>query len=205
VKAKIIFFGTLLVFVGMGVWQWGWDTAWLERWISVHPVLGAGIYVALLAAAVVLLPFSSLALLPLAIQSYGLVLTALLSAAGWWIGCLMAFQAARIGRRYLERVTSLQAVDHLEEKIPHDVGFGGIVVLRLILPVDAVSFALGLLKHLRFSTYALASLLGILPFAFVWSYAGGELGAGRFLSFALAMAAMVVIVLLVRRLWKRHR
>ncbi|TAK83545.1 MAG: hypothetical protein EPO20_18040 [Betaproteobacteria bacterium] len=68
----------------------------------------------------------------------------------------------------------------------------------MILPVDIVSFALGLLKELRFSTYAIGSLIGILPFAFVWSYAGGELGAGRFLTFAA--------VLVIRRLWSaRHR
>lgn len=118
-------------------------------------------------------------MLPLATRSYGVVPTALLSAAGWWAGCLIAFQIARFGRRYLERVTSLEAVDRFEEKVPADIGFGGIVVLRMILPVDLVSFALGLFKRLRFLTYAAASLIGILPFAFVWSYAGGELGAGR--------------------------
>lgn len=147
--------------------------SWLETWIGQHPVLGAGIYVVLVTASVVLLPFSSLPLLPLATQIYGLVLTALLGTAGWWAGCLIAFQIARLGRSYLERFTSLGAIDRLEGQVPDDVGFGGIVVLRMILPVDVVSFALGLLKRLRLQTYAVASLVGILPFAFVWSYAGG--------------------------------
>ena len=44
--------------------------------------------------------------------------------------------------------------------MPEDLGFGGIVVLRMILPVDVVSFALGFLKRLRFRTYAVASHLG---------------------------------------------
>jgi len=140
--------------------------SWLESWIGQHPVLGAWIYVILLVASVVLLPFSSLPPLPLATRSYGVVLTALLSAAGWWGGCLIAFQIARFGRRHLERFASLEAVDRLEGNVPADVGFGGIVVLRMILPVDVVSFALGLLKRLRFRTYAVASLVGILPFAF---------------------------------------
>jgi len=178
--------------------------SWFESWIGRHRVLGAGIYFVLVAASVVLLPFSSLPLLPLATRSYGVVLTALLSAAGWWVGCLIAFQIARFGRRYLERITSMEAVDRIEEKIPEDVGFGGIVVLRMILPVDVVSFALGLLKRLRFRTYAAASLVGILPFAFVMSYAGGQLGASRFLSFALVVAGMVAVVLVVRRLWNEH-
>ncbi len=204
-KAKVIIAVAVVALVALGVWQWEWDTSWLESWIGQHPVLGAGIYVVLLAASVVLLPFSSLPLLPLATQSYGVVLTALLSTAGWWAGCLIAFQIARSGRRYLERITSMKAVDRLEEKVPDDVGFGGIVVLRMILPVDVVSFALGLLKRLRFRTYAVASLIGILPFAFVWSYAGEKLGAGQFLAFALVVVGMAAVVLVVRRLWKAHR
>jgi len=196
----------LLAVAAVGLWQWQWDTSALEAWIEEHAVLGAAVYVVAVAASVVLLPLSSLPLLPFAAHMYGFLPTALLSAAGWWTGSLIAFQVARLGRRYLERVTSLEAVDRLERRIPDDVGFGGIVVLRMIFPVDIVSFALGLLKELRFSAYAIASLTGILPFAFVWSYAGGELGAGRFLAFAAVAVGMTAAVLVIHRLWQgRHR
>lgn len=192
----------MVALIALSVWQLEWDISWLETWFGQHPVLGAAIYVVLVVASVVLLPFSSLPLLPLATRSYGVVLTALLSTAGWWAGCLIAFQIARLGRRHLERITSMEAIDRLEENVPEDVGFGGIVVLRMILPVDVVSFALGLLKRLRFRTYAVASFVGILPFAFVWSYAGGQLGAGRVLSFALVVVGMFAVVLMVRRFWR---
>ena len=204
-KTKIILVVIALALGTLSVWQLEWDTSGLKSWIGQHPRFGARIYFVLVVAPVVLLPFSSLPLLPFATQNFGVVLTALLSAAGWWVGCLITFQIARLGRRYLERITSMEAVDRIEDKIPDDVGFGGIVVLRMILPVDVVSFALGLLKRLRFRTYAVASLIGILPFAFVMSYAGGQLGAGRFLSFALVVAGMVAVVLLIRRLWKVYR
>ncbi|NMM38049.1 MAG: TVP38/TMEM64 family protein [Glaciimonas sp.] len=204
-KTKIILGVIALALVALGVWQLEWDMSWFKSWIGLHPVLGAGIYFVLVVASVVLLPLSSLPLLPFATKMFGVVLTALLSAAGWWIGCLIAFQIARFGRQYLERITSMEALDRIEDKIPDDVGFGGIVVLRMILPVDVVSFALGLLKRLRFRTYAVASLIGILPFAFVISYAGGQLGAGKFLSFGLAVAGMIAAVLIIRRLWKAHR
>lgn len=159
-----------LALVALGVWQLEWDMSWLKVWIGQHPVLGAGIYLVVVAASVVLLPFSSLPLLPFAAQNFGVLPTALLSAAGWWTGCLIAFQIARLGRRYLERITSMEAVDRIEDKIPGDVGFGG-----------------------------------ILPFAFVMSYASGQLGAGKFLSFALVVAGMVAAVLVIRRLWKAYR
>lgn len=201
-KAKILIGVAALALVGLGFWQSAWDVAWLEDWIRLNPVLGGGIYVVLLIVSVVVLPFSSMPLLPLATRNFGVVTTALLSTGGWWIGCLIAFQIARLGRPMLERVTSLAAIDRLESKVPHDIGFGGIIVLRMILPVDVVSFALGLLKELRLQTYAVASLVGIVPFAFVWSYAGGQLGSGQFLSFALIVVGLTAVVLVVRRrLW----
>lgn len=193
----------ILVFiavVALGLWEWRWDSSALEAWIEEYPRLGATLYVAVLAGSIVLLPLSSLPLLPFAARLYGVWTTALLSAAGWWLGALIAFQVARLGRRYLERVTSMEVIDRFERTIPRDLNFLGIVILRMIFPVDMVSFALGLLKQLSFMTYAAASLIGILPFAFVWSYAGGELSAGRWLSFAGTALAMALLVLLVRRL-----
>lgn len=199
-------FGLLLLgIVLMGLWQLQWDVSALEAWIAEHRISGVAVYVVFVAASVVLLPFSSLPLLPLAARVFGVWMTAVLSIFGWWIGCLIAFQIAHLGRKYLEKVTSLEAVDRLEQKIPADIGFAGIVILRMILPVDVTSFALGLFKHLPFSTYAIASLIGITPFAFVWSYAGGEVGRGAFLSSALVFVGMTLAVLAIRRLWqKRH-
>jgi uncharacterized membrane protein YdjX (TVP38/TMEM64 family) len=202
---NIVFFLLLLSIIVIGLWQLQWDLSALEKWITDHRILGIAVYVVFVAASVVLLPFSSLPLLPLAARVFGVWLTSILSIIGWWIGCLIAFQIARLGRSTLERVTSLSAVDRLEQKIPKDVGFAGIVILRMIFPTDIVSFALGLLKHLPFSTYAIASLIGIIPFAFVWSYAGGELGRGAFLSSALVFIGMTVAVLAIRRLWLHHR
>jgi uncharacterized membrane protein YdjX (TVP38/TMEM64 family) len=195
----------LIALLGLAIWQWEWDIRWLEHWIAAHRFLGAVLYVLAITASVVLLPFSSLPLLPLAARSYGVVGAALLSAAGWWAGALVAFQIARLGRGYLEGVASLDAVDRLESKVPKDIGFGGIVVLRMILPVDVVSFALGLLKRLAFMTYATASLVGIVPFAFVWSYAGGQLGAGRYVSFAAVVLAIAGVGLLGRHVWRARR
>lgn len=196
--------GTAVLVVAMlALWQPGGDGAWLERWIGQNRVLGAVLYFGFVTASVVVLPFSSLPLLPVATRSYGVVATALLSAGGWWVGSLIAFEIARKGRRVVERFASLGAVDRIEQKMPRDLTFGAIVVLRMVLPVDLVSFALGLMRRLAFKVYATASLIGILPFAFVWSYAGGKLGAGQYLSFALIVLAVAGIVFIARRRWKR--
>lgn len=193
-----VFVVVLLVF---GAWQWSWNTAALNAWMTIHPWLGAALYVVALSGSVVLVPFSSLPLLPLAASHFGVLPAALLSALGWWLGAIVAFGLARLGRPWLERITSLDVVDRLEARIPPDLGFGGIVLLRMVLPVDVVSFALGLLKRLPFRTYAIASMVGILPFAFVWSYAGGELSAGRWVVAAVATVALVAVAAVIRRRW----
>lgn len=197
-----LIFGILLVTVTMmGIWQSTWDFSMIEEIIRAHPVIGALIYMGILISSVVLLPLSSLPLVPLAVQVFGVTLAAVLSILSWWIGALIAFQIARLGRTYMERFTTLTAVDRLEQKIPKDISFAGIILLRMVLPVDITSFALGLLKHLPFSTYAVASLIGIIPFAFVLCYAGGELVQGRYVSFILIIMCIAVAVMILRRLW----
>lgn len=201
--SRVAIAAAVLLIAALALWQPGGDGAWLERWIDQNRVLGAVLYFGFVTASVVVLPFSSLPLLPVAARSYGVVAAGLLSAGGWWVGSLVAFEIARKGRGVVERFASLEAVDRIERKMPRDLTFGAIVVLRMVLPVDLVSFALGLMRGLAFRTYAAASLIGILPFAFVWSYAGGELGAGQYLSFALIVLAVAGAVLIVRHRWKR--
>lgn len=141
-KAPVVLVVLGAATLALAVWQWDMALSGFTAWLALHPVAGALACVTLLAASVVLMPFSSLPLLPLASSVFGVALTALLSALGWWLGCLVAFQLARRGRHLLEA------------KVPADVGFGAIVLLRMVLPVDLVSFALGLLKQLPFSRYA---------------------------------------------------
>jgi uncharacterized membrane protein YdjX (TVP38/TMEM64 family) len=185
-------------------WHAGWDIVWLEKWTAQNAVLGGLVYIGAFVLSTIL-PVTALPLLPLAARTYGVWSTVLLTTAGWWIGCLLAFLIARWGRDCLERFTSLNAVERLERRIPCDISFMGIVILRLVFPGDLVGFALGLLRHLRFSTFAVASLLGTVPTAIVLSYAGGELGSGRLLSFSLLMVGATLALFALRRLWQMQR
>jgi uncharacterized membrane protein YdjX (TVP38/TMEM64 family) len=191
----------LLAVAAFVAWEHGdWDISQLEAYIEEHTIAGSIACVGAFALSTVL-PISALPLLPLAARVYGIWTTILLTATGWWIGCIAAFVIARWARVFLERVTSLEATRRLEAKLPADVGFSGIVVLRIVFPGDIVGFALGLLKHVRFSTYATASLIGTIPSAIVFSYAGGELGKGHYSSSALLVLAMVLATILLKRLW----
>lgn len=184
-------------------WQYRGELQMLEQFVEQHGTIGALAYVLAGAVSVVLLPLSSLPLVPLASRIWGVWIAGALSAAGWWLGALIAFWVARLARSCLESFVSLAALDRMERAIPPDTGFAGIVVLRMFLPVDVTSFALGLLRDLSFKTYAIASLIGILPFAFVWSYAGGKLASGQYLVFAAIAAVLVAAAFIGRRFWTR--
>ncbi|MGZ5092086.1 MAG: TVP38/TMEM64 family protein [Burkholderiales bacterium] len=191
----------LLAIAAFVAWEHGdWDISQLEAYIEEHTLAGSIACVGAFALSTVL-PISALPLLPLAARVYGVWTTMLLTATGWWIGCIAAFVIARWARAFLERLTSLEATRRLEAKLPADVGFSGIVILRIVFPGDIVGFALGLLKHVRFSTYATASLIGTIPSAIVFSYAGAELGKGHYTSSALLVVAMLLATLLLKRLW----
>ena len=190
----------LVVLTGLAAWHAGWDFAQLETYMRAQGFAGA-LACAVAFAVSTVLPISALPLLPLAARIYGVWWTVVLATAGWWIGCLAAFVIARWARALLERVTTQEAIRRLETKLPANVGFTQMITLRIVFPGDLVGFALGLLRHVHFPAYALASLIGTIPSAIVFSYAGGELAKGQFMSCALLLAAMLLMSVLLQRLW----
>jgi len=44
--------------------------------------------------------------------------------------------------------------------------------MRIVFPVDILSYALGLFSRMRTKSYMLATIIGITPFAFAWTYLG---------------------------------
>ena len=183
-----------------------WDTDAIAERMRTHPVLGVTIYIAALAASVVLLPLSSLPLVPLAVEIFGVLAGALFSIIGWWIGGVIAFLLARyVGRPVLQWFVSLEKLDKFEARLPSDVTFPSIVLLYMVTPTDIPSFALGLLTGIPFPTYAVATFVGITPFAFAWMLLGDAFFEGNWLLFAALAIVMVAAVYGLQRLIKRRR
>lgn len=130
-------------------------------------------YVGITIGAVVVAPFSTLPLMPIATVVWGWVPTAVLSIVSWTIGAQIAFiLARRYGAALVERMVSLEKVRVFEAMVPHHNLFWTVVLLRMTIPVDVLSYALGLFSHLPGRTYFWATLVGVSPFAFVLAYLG---------------------------------
>jgi uncharacterized membrane protein YdjX (TVP38/TMEM64 family) len=142
----------------------------LVRFLDVG-VLGMVVYVGLGFFATVVAPVTTLPLVPVAVALWGPLLTALLSVAGWFAGSLVAFWIARRwGRPIVARVVSLEKVAEFERVLGVRHQFLTILLLRIAVPADVLSYALGLFSSVGWRTYALATLLGIMPFAFLFAY-----------------------------------
>lgn len=140
--------------------------------VQVKGVLGVVSYVGITIIAVVVAPVSTMPLLPVAVALWGPVVAALLSIVGWTAGAVIAFMLARVyGRLLVGRFMDLGAMKRIEQVVPKEHVFVSVLFLRMGLPVDLLSYALGLFSTMSLQSYILATVIGVSPFAFVFAYA----------------------------------
>lgn len=163
-----------------------------EKYIG-YGFFGMAVYVFVTIIAIVIAPVSTLPLVPVASNLFGWQVTALLSILGWVLGAMIAFILARVyGVKLVRRLVPLGKINELEKRVPQKNIFWSVVFLRMTIPVDVLSYALGLLSRIKTRDYFFATVIGVAPFAFVWAY----LGTVPFIYqiIALAIAAVIVLV-----------
>ena len=145
----------------------------LKNYAFSNYVLGVFVYIFIFALSIVVAPVSSIPLIPLASNVWGWKLAAIYSVIGWTIGDIIAFWLSRkYGKPLIKKLISLKDVEKLEKFIPENHIFASIVLLRMTLPSDGLSYALGLFSNVRMKPYIFATIIGSLPFAFVFAYLG---------------------------------
>ena len=134
-----------------------------------------------------------------AARAWGRVPAALVTTAGWTLGSLIAFLIARRwGYPIVKRLTSRERIRQMGKYIPDDL-FWSIVLLRLVMPMDVMSYVLGLLTDISWSRYMLATAMGLTPSAFVLAYLGKLPNAYEIIMLGVALAVIVAAVLIARR------
>lgn len=132
---------------------------------------GMAQYVAITVAAVVLAPISTVPLIPTATMLWGGFWSAVLSILGWTIGAQIAFELSLRARPFVKRLVPLHKVERYARALMGKRVFVTLLVLRMCVPVDVLSYAVGLFVPISRFKYFLATLLGVAPFAFVFAYA----------------------------------
>jgi uncharacterized membrane protein YdjX (TVP38/TMEM64 family) len=122
---------------------------------------------------IVIAPITVIPLIAVITGIWGPVVASLVSWLAWMLGSIVAFWIARkFGVPIVGRFISMDDLYKFEDKFSILRSFWGIVILRMIIPVEVLSYGLGLFSRISFWKYTLASAIGLLPVTFLLGYLG---------------------------------
>lgn len=131
------------------------------------------IYVLITVIATVFAPVTTLPLIPVASAIFGWKLAGFLYVTGLMVGSYVAFIISRkIGLPFVLKYLPNKQIYYIEKLIPEKNIFWALIALRMIMPVDILSYALGLFSKVGHFKYLVTTLIGITPFAFLFAYIG---------------------------------
>ncbi len=163
-------------------------------------VFGIVSYILVIIFLTILAPLSSLPLIPLGSALFGPFFNALFNIVSWSIASATIFFICRkYGVPIVKRIVSLDKIKKAEEKISEKREFWSLVFLRMVIPVDILSYALGLFSKISFSRYILSTIIGITPFAFVFSYLGSFPVIWQLLGLGIALILILTGIAINRR------
>lgn len=176
--------------------------------LDAHPVLGPVIFVLLAAASAMLAFFSSAALVPAGVVTWGLWETAVLLSLGWLLGGVATYLAARfLGRPLLAHVARSETLAHYESRIARETPFGIIFLFQLALPSEIPGYVLGIVRY-PMAKYLVALTLVEIPYAAATVWLGQEFLQREILPLVAVLVAGALVgvaaVTQLRRRLERH-
>jgi len=171
----------------------------LREFIAGHSLSGVLLYLALNVLDAMVAPGATLPLIPIVAKQWGHIPAAVVTTAGWTVGSLLAFLIARRwGASVVRKLTSYDRVRRLAKYIPDNL-FWSVVALRTVMPMDVISYVLGLFTTMSWEAYLGATALGLAPSALVLAYLGRRPHAYHVLTLLLCLAVAVSVIVGARR------
>ena len=160
---------------------WSDPIAWLQQVLAINGYwLSLSIYGVVMMAAIVLAPLSIAVIIPFMAEIFGAFPIFMVTWFSWFVGSIIAFVITRrFGRPIAGRLFSLKRLERLERRLPKNMDFWVLLLLRLFIPADVLSYAVGLLSKISFRKYVSATAIGIIPFAFILSFGPEALTSGN--------------------------
>jgi uncharacterized membrane protein YdjX (TVP38/TMEM64 family) len=136
-----------------------------EGVISAHPVLGISLFIVLSALSAMLAFFSTAIITPIAVETWGELLSIAFLWIGWMLGGMTAYGIGRtLGRPVVRALTSPDAVERFENRISSHAPFGLVFLFQLAMPSEVPGYVLGLGRY-SFPKYLVILGMVELPFA----------------------------------------
>lgn len=166
--AGVLFVGLMLLF-----YFWDAPIAFLTEVVQANQKTSALAFIAMLFLATVFAPLTVMPLVPVVAPVFGPFLTGVYSLIGWTLGAVVAFFISRkFGRPVVAHFADISALDRMAARIPERTHFFIMVLMRMSIPADVLSYALGLVKGIKFLPYLAATILGVAFFSFAFAYLG---------------------------------
>ena len=175
----------------------------LAQWLSGAGPLAPLLLIGSMICTVVIPPIPSLPLVLAAGAAFGPYDGALYSVIGAEVGAIACFLAARaLGREALSRVMKTESTFG---QMCTDHQLMGVVFFARLIPIFSfeVSFGAGL-TNISLKTFAMATLFGMVPPTFAFTYLGSSLISAQWPLIA-AGAAMVLFFLAMPRILTQYR
>lgn len=121
-------------------------------------------------------PINSLPVIPIAVTLWGPMMTASISIASWTTGSIMAFVIARkFGRPVVSFILNMDhrkmtKMEEWADILDNKYLFWQVIVMRIFIPVDFISYAIGMLSTMKILPYSIATLIGVTPSAIILAY-----------------------------------
>ncbi len=176
-----------------------------KAYIELSPVLGVFVFLALAAISAILIFFSSILIVPIAVFAWGEFATFLLLLLGWFIGAMIAYMVGKnLGRKVVEYFVSTKKIDDYGNLISKEMGIFDVVFLKLALPSEVPSFFLGIVRY-PFLKYIFVVIISELPFA-IWAVYLGDafVDDNRVLFFGTLIAGFAFLSIAAREYRKKH-
>ncbi len=177
--------------------------SYFEKFI-VKGVTGIVVYVLIEITSIVIAPVTTLPLIAVASNLWGWINAGLISIFAWTIGAWIAFVISRkYGVRIIKKFISIEKIQEIEAKIPREHLFWSVVLMRIIIPVDILSYALGIFTKMKARSYIIATIIGISPFAFLLAYLGTIPINYQILLFFIA-GVLILIGWIIKLIYKKR-
>ncbi|TSD02123.1 MAG: hypothetical protein Athens071425_142 [Parcubacteria group bacterium Athens0714_25] len=172
----------------------------IRELIMGYDLLGIFFYILAIVLAIVIAPFTSIPLIPLSVSLWGIFWTIIISVFGWTLGSMLAFWIARkYGADIVKKFISLDKVKEHYKYIPEKNLFWYLIFLRIVTPVDILSYALGLFTDIHWKIYLATTFLGVIPATAALAYLGAVPIRFQIFAFIIGMIIIVPIIIFHRR------
>jgi uncharacterized membrane protein YdjX (TVP38/TMEM64 family) len=162
--------------------------------IHAHPLTGGIVFVGLAIVSPLMMFFSSVALVPIAVNAWGAPVTALLLWIGWFLGGQLTYTiGVNLGRPMVRKLLGKERFAKYEHRVPRDAPVMKATLVQLALPSDVGGYLFGMVDYSR-QKYMAALAMAELPYAIITAYIG-EAFIER--DFGMILAGVVVAALAI--------